>query len=151
LGIDRGGYIFTPVADGRWNVVVNDMTLSLATSPDDLIFSELDVSFGSLNVAQKVYVTREPNEAVVASNELYSLLRSSRTTFPTCLKDGPGCEQLPLKTCSDARDRVVVIQLLLDDQRDFEVEGACYTLRGDETSLIRMVDTFVLGSYGVSL
>ena len=150
LSVERGGYSFTPLADGRWSVALSGGTVLISASPDELDFSGFDVSLAPLYGANKVYVTHLPAVASAPWGALTSSLQSFLFATPACTEDGPGCEQLPLKTCADASNGVIVIQLL-EGAADYSLDGQCYTLRGDEASLLNMVDVFVLSYHGVSL
>ena len=143
-----------------WSASVNNKALLLRYNPLDVSssFSELLDLFPlqTLFTASKIYLTVMPGEQVqLPLQELYTNLKPfTPNLFLACGQEGPGCENLPLKTCSDATSTSAVFFIRQDpDAEEPSLEGKdfCYTLSGkDERDLLFAIDKLLLQLYGLS-
>ncbi len=150
-GIQRDGATFTQQPNGRWDVKGEGFALTVQFGPDDLTDVD-DVDARALQQAQKVYLTHEGGKDYLSAlADFYQNMRAFVPVFLACVEDGPGCENLPLKTCADAGNGVVVTVVKIAEQPRVSLERDCYTLEGDALFLNKAVDRLLLSFAGVTL
>ena len=140
-----------------WSASVNSKALCSLYPLDVAFFFELlDLSPLQVSFLSKIYLTVMPGEQVqLPLQELYTNLKPfTPNLFLACGQEGPGCENLPLKTCSDATSTSAVFFIRQDpDAEEPSLEGKdfCYTLSGkDERDLLFAIDKLLLQLYGLS-
>lgn len=149
-----GSTEFSRQGDGRWSGTANGASLILSRSPSELSSFALSVPFDAFSSAQKIYLSIDPsNSPYLALNDVYTALKSSRLppVVLACSADGPGCEDLPIKTCLDADPTVVVLSFVSNNETTPTVSstGRCYTFSGNPDALLQAADTFLLQLFGV--
>jgi len=150
-GIQRGGATFTQQPNGRWDVKGEGFALSIQFGPDELALVD-PVHARALQQAQKVYLTHEGGKDYLNTlADFYQNMRAFVPVFLACVEDGPGCENLPLKTCADAGNGVAVAVVKIAEQPRVSLEGDCYTLEGEALFLNKAVDRLLLSFVGVTL
>ena len=148
--ITINGFDFVPQTNGRWTVKNKDFSLDLQNGPYDVTPSTLDAL--PLQQASKVYVSYDPQASYFnALPDLVINLKSRVSVVPSCYDELTGCEQLPLKTCTDTTTDVAVVIVMLSEQDSFTQEGSCYTLKGTPDSLNKAADALLLSYFGVKL
>jgi hypothetical protein len=156
---EYAGVLFTQQGTS-WSASVNNKALMLRYNPLDVSssFPELDLtSLRTLFTAPKIYITMMPGEQVqLPLQELYTNLKPfTPTLFLACSQEGPGCEDLPLKMCSDATSASAVFFIRQNSNTASpsltKGNEFCYTLSGkDERDLLFAIDKLLLQLYGLS-
>ncbi len=150
--VQMGDAQFALQPNGRWNVKINGRSLDVQTGPYELKEIQLPSDINDLINAQKIYISYEAGKNYLNTiPDFYNNIRTMTTVTASCVADGPGCENLPLKTCQDAGNGVVVVELLQKEKSGMTHEGNCYILEGDAESLNKMVDRLVLAYFGATL
>ncbi len=99
---------------------------------------------------EKVYLSSNPKENIpLAVKILYDNLKPYVNIFFACTKDVEGCHDLPLKTCSDAGDKVGVIVVEEGDSNEIQIKDSCIVLNGKADKLTLLSDALLLRLYGV--
>tara|TARA_Y100000034_G_C6908281_1_gene422211 strand:+ start:6447 stop:7055 length:609 start_codon:yes stop_codon:yes gene_type:complete len=150
---DYKGYDFSSQY-GSWTSTVNGRQLTLRYSPFELesLHTEIDLApFTTLLASEKTYLSVLPEEQTqIPLQELYTNLKPYISQiFVACAKDGIGCEELPLKTCTDASETTAVILLQEGEELTFENQKNCYTLTGTELALTQVIDKLILSLHGL--
>ena len=145
-------YTFRLTAQG-WESTLQGQPLVLRHGPQALetLFTQFSFSSAtSLLGLQKVYLSSLPPEPVQeALRELYLNSNILPPATLSCVADAPGCEELPLKSCSDATATTGVIIFRLGEQDSMTVDTTCITLIANTTaSLTQMTDTMIYSLYG---
>lgn len=149
---DYNGYKFRATNNG-YITHIGNTPFGLSYDPRSLGGISLDsVSLGDLNSADKVYLSFNPNEV---QGSIVSEFHSSITPFlriplvVVCSEDVEGCENLPIKTCEDAKENQKVIMILEDDNIGSDYDGKCLVIKGSRDSLLRVVDGVIWKLLGV--
>lgn len=138
-----------------WEATVAGQQLLLRSGPKELVafYSDLPLeSITSLKDADKFYLSTSPDQPLqLAIRELYANENILPAFSLSCLKDDvKGCEQLPIKTCQQASDKIGVLILQLGETTSFTAENHCYTATGKTADeLTQIVDKLLLYLYGV--
>lgn len=147
---EYGGYRFKNVGN-IWTTTVNGREIALRYSPEILesLFEDLDLSkFETILGYKKVYLSISPGDSVeLPLQEFYfNMKQFIPNLFLSCVKDGEGCEELPLKSCEDATEDFMVIILKegSEEKLSLTVIDDCITLEGKERDLLILVDKIIL-------
>ena len=137
-----------------WESTVQGQPLVLSNGPQALETLSTTFPFSSatsLLGLQKIYLSSMPPEPVQeALRELYLNSNILAPVTLSCVADVAGCEELPIKTCTDATATVGVVLFRLGEQESMTVDKTCITLIANTTaSLTQMTDTLIYSLYGV--
>ena len=150
-GTTIAGATFSQQPTGRWDVRGEGFALNLQYGPSDLETLE-KINAAPLRTAQKIYLSYQGGKDYLNTlPDFYQNMRSAITLSLACQEDGPGCEDLPLKTCADAKDDAVVVMVTIAEQPRAIQQGSCYQLEGDAQTLNKLIDHLILSYWGVDL
>ena len=62
-----------------------------------------------------------------------------------CTKDTPECSQLPLKSCEDASQSEIVIQIQEAVIPSISYQDNCLLVQGPKEELPKLIDSLILG------
>ena len=149
-----GNTEFSQQSDGRWTGTANGVSLTLSSPPAELSPFVSSVSFDAFSSAQKLYLSVDPsNSPYLALNDVYATLRNSPlpSVVLACSIEGPGCENLPIKTCLDAGSGVIVLSFASNNETTSTVNytDGCYIFSGNSEALLQAADAFLLQLFGV--
>lgn len=149
-----GNVEFSRQSDGRWTGAIKGISLVLSLSPRELSSLPLSVPLDTFSSAQKIYLSVDPsNSPYLVLNEVYANMRNSPLppAVLACSMEGPGCENLPLKTCLDAGPGTVVLSFVSNNETTPTVNynDGCYTFSGNSDALLQAADAFLLQLFGV--
>ncbi len=145
------GHEFNQI-NGQWIGYKDDEKITISTEPTYLELIQVpDISFPDLNTG-KIYFTTNPQD-----NIPYNALLDIQTNIVpklnslaiACTQDTPGCETLPLKTCSDASPTNPVIQLEVSDTPTITFNNNCLLIQAPSNSFIMYTDALILQLYGL--
>lgn len=149
-GENIGGAYFS-LSQGRWVVQGSGYVLNLQYGPEALRAVEA-VDINPLRQVPKLYVSYKSGENTLSAvPDFYQNMKQFVQVTPACVEDGPGCEELPLKTCADADSSAGVVMLTLSSAQSVTQEGTCYSLQGDAEYLTKIIDRLLLAYVGVNL
>lgn len=154
--LEYQGYTFRQQGTG-WSTSVNGRTLNLRYNPVDVSSSFPDLDLSSLQnlfTASKIYLSFFPGEQIqLPLQELYNNLKPAYPQlFLTCVTEGPGCTDLPIKTCADATSSTAVLLLQSDPSSSpptMTGTAMCFTLKGNERDLVILIDKLLLALAGL--
>ena len=146
------GQKFTPY-QGGWITYKNNNQILIPTQPDLLQYQQVPgISFADLNKAGKIYFTSNPNNQL-PQQTLFSI---QNNLFPylnnviiACIEDPQSCANLPLKTCSDAEQGIVVIQAQIANNSIISFSNNCLLIQGPIHLITQQVDAIILQLHGI--
>ncbi len=145
--IDYNGYSF--VFDGNiWFTFKDKQKIEFNFDPREL--DSFDI--GKLNSLvygnNKIYISFNPEENLEnEANKLRSILSiiTQKQVFLSCYEDNKGCEELPLKTCEDSREGVLVI-IIKNGEFNIEEDSGCIGIIGESLDFYKIIDKIRLGA-----
>ena len=63
-----------------------------------------------------------------------------------CSEDKEGCEDLPVKTCLDAKGGVIVVEVIDNLNNSIEVNGECVVIEGDARHMLIVTEKIKIDS-----
>lgn len=139
--------------ESGWVGYAGNNVVSLPYNPKELEnITDLDLSmFGFL---EKVYLsTDNPSLSYQSISYFKSKVLLGPTTVLSCLPSASkvsGCDNLPLKDCKSANDKVgVIIFKISDISSSSFVSSSCLSIEGDSEFMKKVIDKTALKSLGV--
>jgi hypothetical protein len=131
--------------NNKW--VTNRNNIQIALSFDPEVIGEQDiVNINLLNLGEKIYFSSDQNETnfriFQELNQLTQLLKPK--VINSCHIENEICKNLPLKTCSDAKDLNKVIVIKKDTIKNIKYANNCLEISGTETEIIKFIDQMIL-------
>ncbi|MBI2663170.1 hypothetical protein HYX15_01415 [Candidatus Woesearchaeota archaeon] len=148
---DYNGYKFIQTENGFLTYIdKNPIEFNFGPQEVEYLQATVDLRSQNFNSLDKVYLSFSP------SDNLYSVVKEFVRFIPlnqnyiiSCPSDIAGCENLPIKTCEDANDKVGVIQFELSDKTEMITKDTCMTVKGTQLSMIMLIDKIALINLGV--
>lgn len=144
--IKYNGHRFSKVQDG-WLTYNGNQQIILINNPEDLVDIDVGfIDFNELNSASKIYLSTNPSDnlGTYLQGFKFNLLNVlSVNKISSCYEDNVGCENLPLKTCSDASESVKVF-LVKKGETKIEYKDNCLLIQGKDEKLIKYIDKMIL-------
>jgi hypothetical protein len=145
------GYKFNQI-NGQWTGYKDDEKIIISTEPTYLeLVSIPKISFSNLNTG-KVYFTTNPQDNIPYNALLdiqNNLVPKLNSLALACTQDVPGCENLPLKTCSDASPTTSIIQLQIAETPTVTFNNNCLLIQAPSNSFTMYTDALILQLYGL--
>ena len=146
--IKYNGYKYIKTVEG-WKTYKEELQIDLKYNPlelENLIGVEVDFS----NYEKVYFVDVFPESApiIYEFNKVFG--PTINKAIPACSKDLKGCEDLPLKSCSDSSSSIGVVLFEISEESNLSYEDNCLIIRGKDTEkIIKMIDKSALVSYGL--
>lgn len=141
--VDFNGKSFNLV-NGLWRTYLDGKEIAVINDPSTL--NDIELNGFNLRKYNKVYLSK--NQAISLNNELMSLgnIRSFLGIIfaDSCFEDAEGCENLPLKKCSDSTDNTVVIEIYVNEENTVENDLNCLRIKGNYQFIGEAIDKLVL-------
>ena len=148
--INEREFVQTP--QGTLSVDAGGTTVYLQSAPSELSSVTTGVSTQPLRAAKKIYLSHAPQYTTSGADcDIYNTFKPSVPVLLACYRDGPGCENLPLKDCADAQQGTIVIKFEQGDKNSVSLTDNCYTFIGDPIYITKIVDKLLLDSFGVDV
>lgn len=136
-----------------WALILGDTALTLSYNPLELENITLGYipSLDELNAAEKIYLSLNPNQNLYAALRDFSQLKITPRIINSCYDDISGCENLPLKTCSDTSESTKVILMRTDaNETNINYNSGCFTIEAtDAIELTKAIDKLMLEMIGI--
>jgi hypothetical protein len=158
-GYVHNGYSFVKV-DGLWWTEMDKfgtlLKVPLHFGPKELEEITIEGSLSQdFNVGEDVHIAIDPKVV----NKYYTLSVSElsfnvvkgmdRRPVGSCTEEGIGCEDRPIISCDNNPDNKPVIELVLSEEPNIELNGACIKISGYDYDLVKGVDRILLQWYGI--
>ncbi len=151
--IDYKGQRFSAIS-GYWKTRISNQEFNFAYNPKQVEPLEINAfPIEEFNSGNKIYVSYDPNENMAkglleVQNNLLPFF--SRTVIRACPEDVSGCENLPLKTCTDAVDGNKILLIELTNASETEYSNGCYAIRGQDNEIAMTVDRIAFSLLGLT-
>ena len=145
-GVKYNDYKFTKTQKG-WLTYKDNKQIILLNNPTELFNISVDyVDFNELNSAEKIYISSNPKDNIggyLQGLQFNFINNLTPKIVSACYEDNEGCENFPLKDCSDASSDVKVI-LIKRGETKIEYKDHCLIIQGEDTELIKYIDKLIL-------
>jgi len=136
-----------------WALYLEDTTLLLSYHPSELANLTIPafISLEELSTAEKIYISLDPNQNLYQPLRDFSQIKMSQNLIPACYEELAGCENKPIKNCSDAtpQNNVVIFKTGLNET-NINQDPNCLTIQGKNTlELTKAVDKLLLTILGL--
>ena len=149
--LNYNNYDFYLTQNG-WMTEKNSKQIILRYNPQELEQINVpNIQISSLKLAEKTYVSLDinKNEIMLAASDLIRNLEL-QNVVTSCPSDFPGCEDLPLKTCSDATDSTVIIQFNQAQIEIIQFEDNCLFIQAPLSKINMITDKIIYKELGIA-
>ena len=148
---DYNNYRFVLTEQG-WLTYIKNNPVIFYFGPRELenFKADIDLRTRNLDFLDKIYISFNPNENLQASvQEFIKFIRFQSNLIVACSVDIPGCDNIPVKTCKDADDKVGVVEFELSEKTEITTKDTCISVKGTQTSIAMLADKIALTELGV--
>lgn len=147
---DYHGLKFVQTEQGIWAAYKGNEQITLLYSPEELEKIELPTNVGMISYSQKIYISTDDIKTNAKPMEYFKRRIGITESKPyACIKDVPGCENLPLKTCEDATQSLGIVIFKRAEELKVDYKANCLTMEGDSENLIKAIDKLYFTLIGV--
>ena len=139
----------------RWTTYINNNKITVAYLPKDVENINVDVSYGDLSYATKIYLSYNPEQALLTPVQELMLNKNiigiAQQFVLACPSDNELCksENLPIKACRDASDSTGVVLFELANNTNIEFNNNCLQLTGTPEEITKIIDKLTLKRLGI--
>ena len=141
--ISYKGYEF--IYDGQlWSTVKEKTRIEFLFNPNEIETVYTASLIEKIAAHKKVYITMSQKEQLVQEKERLRQIIAGIMKIPVvnaCPQDEEGCENLPLKSCSDALvNEVLIIKIEQGTNNMIQEEGSCIGLIGNAEYITKITE-----------
>lgn len=118
--------------------------ISFYNNPEELAAINLDINLlQKISQSNKIYLSYNPQDGLQNS---INFLRANLAAFfqkqisIACKEDQEGCEELPLKTCEDSKQDIIIFEISLSEQKENSLSNNCLKIHGDEDYIVKITE-----------
>lgn len=136
-----------------WALALKEATILLTYNPLELenITVTSFPTLNELNAAQKIYLSLDPNQNLYNGLRDFSQLKITPSIMPACYEDLEGCQDRPLKDCTDATpsSKIILIKTGVNET-NINYNSNCLTVEGKgPIEITKALDKLLLQMLGV--
>lgn len=141
--INYKGYEF--VFDGQlWSTVKEKTKIEFLFNPNDIETVYTSNLIEKMGMHKKIYLVMSPKEQLAQEKERLRQIIAGIMRIPVvnaCPQDEEGCENLPLKNCSDAVvNDIFIIKIEEGTENMIQEEGSCVAIIGNAEYLTKITE-----------